>query len=211
MLNKKIAVFSIVISLITETTVHEKINEAIKNFSYEPECTEVVKKVLKKFQQGSKVKIPSTFRMRASSILPTVRFSTTKSLEYDQTLEAIEQDNAAIKIYTDDDLRLKITLQWNLASLIFHPSEASIIGKQQSAEKMKLELTERVMEIYHRRKKLQILIYLMKDMVKEQKLVQWMIELKTLTSMLNTLTDGWFKEEILRGSAMKNRKANPEN
>lgn len=180
-----------------------KVKKALDHYAHEPGCGEVVKKVLKEAEKDRKVKIPSTKCIRASALLPVFRFSITKNLEYDESLSLLKDDDSTLKIYTDDDLKLKFTFQWDLSSLVFSSSETPVIAKEQSEAKWKLEIKTMVVEIYHMRKKLQVLLHVMSDSLPVETCVEWSLKLEELTALLDSLTGNWFSKEIKKRKKKK--------
>lgn len=183
--------------------VASKVKKALKHHSYEPACSEVVKKAVAFSKNEKKAKIPSTKTLRASALLPLFRFSVTKNMEYDESFNLLEADDSTLKIYTDDDLKLKFTVQWDLAALVFNSSETSVIAKEQAEAKWLMEIKKTVVEIYHFRKKLQVLLYLTSDALPLETAVEWSLKLEELTAMLDALTGDWFSHEVKKRKKKK--------
>jgi hypothetical protein len=198
------------LTLLMQDDVAEKVREALDHYSYEPSCSEVVGKVLKLARKENKTKIPSTKAMHASALLPVVGLSLAKNLGYDQSLSLLEQDDSTLKIYTNDDFKLKVTLQWDLSSLVFSSAESQVIAKAQVEAKWKLELKKSIVEIYHARKKLQVLLFILAGSVPPETVVEWTLKVEELTSLLDALTADWFSEEIQKRKKKKEQqKSNP--
>lgn len=180
----------------TAIDVPAQVEAALAQFSYEPACSEVIKAAAACSEKEKKVKIASKKTIRASALLPLLRFSITKNLEYDESVSLVEDDNTTLKIYTDDDLKFKITLQWDLASLVFNSSEPSVISREQAEAKWKLEMKQTIIQIYHHRRKLQVLLLIMGDNIAPENAIEWMLQIEELTALLDALTGDWFSEEI---------------
>lgn len=176
---------------------------ALSQFDHEPACSEVVKKSLERAGKNIKIKLPSTKAIRASALLPMVRVSLTKNLEYDESLSLVQEDDAALKIYTDDDLKLKVTLQWDLSALAFNPDEGQMAAKALSQAQWKMELTKSVVEIYHHRKKLMVLLLMMGQELPQETAVEWSLKVEELTALLDALTGDWFSTEAKKRKAEK--------
>jgi len=170
------------------------IQAALDHYGYEPACSEVVKKVLKA-TKGKKVTLPSTKAIHASALLPLLRVSVTKNLEYDESLSLEQQEDAALKIYTDDDLQLKITVQWDLAALVFNGAESAVVAKAQAEAKWKMQVVQTVVEIYHLRRKLQVLLFLLGGTLPVETQTEWTLKVQELTALLDVLSGDWFSEE----------------
>jgi hypothetical protein len=177
-----------------EIDVAAGIQAALDFYGYEPACSEVVKKVLKA-AKGKKVTLPSTKAIHASALLPLLRVSVTKNLEYDESLSLEQQDDAALKIYTDNDLQLKITVQWDLAALVFNGSESAVVAKAQAEAKWKMQVVQTVVEIYHLRRKLQVLLFLLGGTLPVETQTEWTLKVQELTALLDALSGDWFSEE----------------
>lgn len=175
--------------------VAAQVQAALAQFSHEPACNEVVKTATAFSQKEKKVKIASKKTIRASALLPLLRFSITKNLEYDESVTLVEDDDTALKIYTDDDLKFKITLQWDLASLVFNTSEPSVISREQAEAKWKLELKQTVIQVYYQRRKLQVLLLIMGDSLPPETIVEWSLQIEELAALLDALTGDWFSGE----------------
>ena len=183
--------------------VAQKVKEALDHYAYEPACSEVVEKVLKLAQKEKKTKIPSTKAMHASALLPVVGFSLSKNLGYDESLSLVEQDDSTLKIYTNDDLKLKVTLQWDFSQLVFSSAESQVIAKAQAEAKWKLELKTSIIELFHARKKLLVLLYLMAGSVPPETVIEWTLKAEELTALLDALTADWFTKEIKKRKKKK--------
>jgi hypothetical protein len=189
-----------------ETDAAGALAAALAQFDHEPTCSEVVKKVKETAGKNKKIKLPSTKSIRASALLPLVRVSVTKNLEYDESLSLVQEDDASLKIYTDDDLKLKVTLQWDLSALVFNSSEGTMAAKALSEAQWKMETTKAVVEIYHLRKKLMALLLIMGQGLPLETAVDWSMKVDELTAMLDALTDDWFTLEAEKRNAEKSGK-----
>lgn len=168
---------------------------ALDQFDDEPACSEVVEKAVETAAKSKKSKLPSTKTIRASALLPLVRVSVSKNLEYDESLSLVEEDDTALKIYTDDDLKLKITLQWDLSALVFNSSEGQIAAKALSEAQWKMETAKTVVEIYHMRKKLMALLLILGQGLPLETAVEWSMKVEELTALLDVFTGDWFTSE----------------
>lgn len=190
-------------ALLDEPHAAGALASALSQFDHEPGCGEVVKKALAAAGKDKKIKIPSTKAIRASALLPMVRVSVTKNLEYDESLSLVEDDDTALKIYTDDDLKLRVTLQWDLSSLAFNPAEGQMAAKALSEAQWKMELSKSVVEIYHLRKKLMVLLVIMGQGLPLETAVEWSMKVDELTALLDALTGDWFSTEVEKRKASK--------
>lgn len=190
-------------SVLYEPDAAGTLASALSQFDHEPACSEVVKKTLETVVKDKKNKLPSTKAIRASALLPMVRVSLTKNLEYDESFSVEQENDAALKIYTDDDLKLKVTLQWDLSALAFNPAEGQMAAKALSQAQWKMELIKSAVEVYHLRKKLMVLLLVMGQGLPVEAAVEWTMKVEELTALLDALTGGWFSPEVEKRKAAK--------
>jgi len=183
------------LTLLMQDSIFVKIKDAMEKFSYEPTCNEVVQKTIQVIKKNKKAKVPSSKTIHLSALLPTVSLQLGKNLGYDETMNLMDETNATLKIYSSDDLKFKVTVEWNLSSLVFDPSEIQASARAQSEENFYIQIKKEIIEIYYTRKKFLALLYVLGESISQETIVDWKIKIDELTSLLDSYTENWFSNE----------------
>jgi hypothetical protein len=173
----------------------QAVEHALDSLGWEPDCEAVVEAALDASAPPGK-HVPSPGRIRASALLPKLRLTVEKSLEHDKSLDHDSDGDIDISIDTDDDLEIRGYLEWDLSSLVFDPAESSAASRRLQDATFRVELAGQVVAAYHERRKLIVIKKL--GLLPLPDLVDLTLRIEELTALLDTLTGGWFGEELAR-------------
>jgi hypothetical protein len=170
--------------------------DVLASLSWEPRCDQVLERALEAMVPVPSV-VPTARRMRLSALLPRIRFTVEKNLEHDESLDSESDGDVKIGIDTDNDLEIRGYVQWDLADLVFHPSETSAASKKLDEIEWRVQVGQQVVSLYHERKKLLVLLGMgaIEDPVTR---VEAAMRVEELTALLDAVTGGWFLEELRR-------------
>jgi hypothetical protein len=172
----------------------QDVEDALDSLAWEPDCSLVVDQALETTVPGKNV--PSAARIHASALLPTLRVTVVKSFENDKSVDQYTDGDIKLAIDTDDDFELRGYLQWDLSALVFDPAEIGASARRLEEMEWRLDLARDVVEAYHERKKLLVLMTL--GALAGQDLAGAALRVEELTAVLDTVTGGWFGEELVR-------------
>jgi len=171
------------------------IEEALDSLAWEPDCASVVEASLSaSCPPGGHV--ASTTRIRLAALLPKLRVTVEKNLEHDQSLDEYSDGEMRIAVDTDDDLEIRGYLQWDLSDLVHSPAESAAAGRRLEDARFRLTLATDVVEAYHERRTLQVLLIL--GLLEPADAVAATLRIQELTALLDAFTGGWFSEELAR-------------
>ncbi len=171
------------------------VEEALDSLSWEPDCASVVEASLSA-SGPPPGHVASTTRIRLAALLPKLRITVEKSLEHDQSLDEYSDGEIKLAIDTDDDLELRGYLQWDLSHLVHSPSESAASGRRLDDARWRLDLASDVVETYHERRRLQVLLGL--GLLEPPDAVMASLRVQELTALLDAYTGGWFSAELAR-------------
>ncbi|MBW2262428.1 MAG: hypothetical protein JRG91_10685 [Deltaproteobacteria bacterium] len=169
------------------------VEEALDSLSWEPDCATVVEAALSASGPPPD-HVASTTRIRLAALLPKLRVTVEKSLEHDQSLDEYSDGEIRFAIDTDDDLEIRGYVQWDLSNLIHAPAESSAAGRRLDDARWRLDLSSDVVEAYHERRRLQVLLIL--GWLEPPDAVMAALRIVELTALLDAFTGGWFSAEL---------------
>lgn len=183
------------------------VEAALESLSWEPGCGSVVQAALSAAGPPSK-HVAKTGRIRASALLPRLRFTVEKSFDYDKSLDQDDDGSISLAVDTDDDLEIRGYVEWDLSDLVFNPAETSAAGRRLEHARWRLDLASDVIEAYHERRELIVMRLL--GILAPQDLVPAALRIEELTALLDALTGGWFSEELARRREAQPTIAHPQ-
>ena len=171
----------------------DQVEQVLDSLAWEPGSAEVVEAALEASGPPPD-HVASPARIRLAALLPRLRVTVEKSLEHDQSLDEHSDGEIKLAIDTDDDLEIRGYLQWDLSDLVHDPAESAAAGRRLDDARWRQELTGDVVEAYHERRKLQVLVAL--GLLEPVDAVMAALRIEELTDLLDALTGGWYLGEL---------------
>lgn len=172
-----------------------QVEQVLDSLAWEPGSAEVVEASLAA-SGPPPGHVASATRIRLAALLPRLRVTVEKNLEHDQSLDEYSDGEVKIAIDTDDDLEIRGYLQWDLSDLVHSTAESAAAGRRLDDARWRLELAADVVEAYHERRRLQVLLAL--GLLEPPDAVMASLRVLELTALLDAWTGGWFSEELAR-------------
>ncbi|NOY93691.1 MAG: hypothetical protein GXP55_21095 [Deltaproteobacteria bacterium] len=163
---------------------------ALASYGHEPSVHRVVAWALGLSATAPERADEALRRGRRSGLLPSLRFGVRRGLGVDASSQLAGDTT---RLSTATDLSLEATLTFRLDHLAYGPDEVAWARERRSLELARAELTRTVVELYFRRRRLQ----LERDLL-GVRTVERLVMIQQLSALLDELTGGAFSEHVRR-------------
>ncbi len=166
-----------------------RIENVLKALSSEPSL-EVLKKAALKFADADKKSAGSWRRApNAAAVLPTVKFVMNHDLERDESLDRYQDEPDRWGADTDKDLSFQVSVQWQLAELIFNPDEVRVWNALANRASRRDAVLTVLVGYYFERQKFQLKERLSPPANLEEA-IQLKLRIAELTASIDAMTGG---------------------